>query len=868
MIPGVDDHWRWADPTGQQRRVRTDELRAALASGIIAPNAPVWKPGWKDWQPAHSVPELTTSALSAANGVIANIPPPPLAVVSVQADMERKSVPPPPPVHQTEPPPPPFYEPMMVKPAPPTPPSNPAQHMPAPPPSAPASAPASKKAPTPPPVKISAPPPLPGKPSKPPPPVPSKKPEMPPAPAIVAKKENIEELSGSMLVADDASSGRLPIDPASVPTILTAAPVIPQPAPSPMPAPAFAPPVVAAPAPTPPPPEQPQPAFPPVVLEAAHTAQPAQRPIQNATLVGGISPISLDALAPAAAAAPAPAPAAPLPEPLPPLAPGELPPPPAAMMAVQEKFEAEGRALSQPPPPMGVGPSDMRTQIGGMEAPKIPPPGAMPGNMQGGLPAPTVPTVDSPPNSIPPEPMDSMPPPPLAELIPGVKLPKLPPAVEKLAAKAIVEFKRQKAKNKMFVPVAAVIVGMVAILFLALFVSAIRSCGKSDDSVATADSASPSASTSTQTGGPPPVESAAPPPAESVVAPSDNVRAPAPSDPSKSVAFDKCALEGSPSTVGSRAMVAAGLEAMAKNPGFAIGFATGPHDGAAVPLDASLGPGAPSAVHSPLPVKRIVPYIGNGMLVGIADADRRGDKLVGRRTVIGSSAIDFGVSEGAIAWAPHGTDTFASLFTIGPDAQQVEALRGVPLAMEKGFAIAFRRGGAIWLGIATGDNVLTPKRFSTIQGLSGKVGSPSIAVSGDAVVVAWADRASVKDPWGIRVARFSPKDSQPVVNDFTPPAGGPGNKAMSPAVAGIGGGKYLLAWSEGPAKGERIRAVNMSGDNQPLGEAFSDSPEDANAGQPQIAIGNDGKGIIAYLVEHAGGYDVSAQGIACAKSGN
>ena len=41
---------------------------------------------------------------------------------------------------------------------------------------------------------------------------------------------------------------------------------------------------------------------------------------------------------------------------------------------------------------------------------------------------------------------------------------------------------------------------------------------------------------------------------------------------------------------------------------------------------------------------------------------------------------------------------------------------------------------------------------------------------------------------------------------FTPPAGGPGVKAMSPNVAGIGQGRYLLAWSEGPVKGEHVRA--------------------------------------------------------------
>ena len=80
--------WRWADPQGAQRRVRLDELRAALAGGVIAPNTPVWKPGWSEWQPAHEVPELASTSIASSNGVVMNIPPPPLAVVAVQKEFE------------------------------------------------------------------------------------------------------------------------------------------------------------------------------------------------------------------------------------------------------------------------------------------------------------------------------------------------------------------------------------------------------------------------------------------------------------------------------------------------------------------------------------------------------------------------------------------------------------------------------------------------------------------------------------------------------------------------------------------------------------------------------------------------------------
>jgi hypothetical protein len=113
----ADNEWRWADPLGQQRLVRTDELRAALASGVIAPNTPVWKVGWEDWKPAYDVPELTLSAVSSANGVVPNIPPPPLFIVAAQHSYEDKGGPPSPAeTPHAEPPPPPRYVPSQTPP--------------------------------------------------------------------------------------------------------------------------------------------------------------------------------------------------------------------------------------------------------------------------------------------------------------------------------------------------------------------------------------------------------------------------------------------------------------------------------------------------------------------------------------------------------------------------------------------------------------------------------------------------------------------------------------------------------------------------------------------------------------------------------
>ena len=106
-MAGSGDKWRWADRKGVQRLVHSDELRAALSSGALPPYTLVWRPGMSEWQPAYQVAELATVAISAQQGVIPNIPPPPLAMVAVQAAFERRAdepktgvEPPPPPIHQ------------------------------------------------------------------------------------------------------------------------------------------------------------------------------------------------------------------------------------------------------------------------------------------------------------------------------------------------------------------------------------------------------------------------------------------------------------------------------------------------------------------------------------------------------------------------------------------------------------------------------------------------------------------------------------------------------------------------------------------------------------------------------------------------
>src|SRR5207247_2647442 len=128
------------------------------------------------------------------------------------------------------------------------------------------------------------------------------------------------------------------------------------------------------------------------------------------------------------------------------------------------------------------------------------------------------------------------------------------------------------------------------------------------------------------------------------------------------------------------------------------------------------------------------------------------------------------------------------------------------------FAIAFRRAGAIWAGIAVSDahGAISPKGdLAGVAGLGPQVGSPVIASSGEWVVVIWADRASSSDPWGLRWQRRKIDEAPEPAQAFSPPGGGLGAPFMSPGIAGLGGGRILVLWTEGPVSSHQVRAQTV-----------------------------------------------------------
>ncbi len=342
---------------------------------------------------------------------------------------------------------------------------------------------------------------------------------------------------------------------------------------------------------------------------------------------------------------------------------------------------------------------------------------------------------------------------------------------------------------------------------------------------------------------------------------------PAPQEPAASTTA--CKVAGTARVVAPAAIVSAGIEVRAVGDDVALGFAPNEHQATALRLDAaSLAGTFKVEAQSADAIRRVVPLASTDGALGLAeDADRDGDSLQGRRTVPLDPPVEIGGAAGNLVWARPNGPVAGKLWPLDGDGS-VEAPRGAidPGPGEPITAIALRHAGAIWLGAASGRDSLNPLgQLTRAAGSSAGVGSPAVAASGGVVIAAWADRAAATDPWRLRWVSFKAGEAPGEPGTFLPPAGGRGEQAMSPGIASVPGGRFLLVWTEGPATRHDVRALTLSREGQPLGKPLVISGKKVNAGQGQGAVTASGRGAVAFLEStEGGGFQVVATPIKCA----
>jgi hypothetical protein len=343
----------------------------------------------------------------------------------------------------------------------------------------------------------------------------------------------------------------------------------------------------------------------------------------------------------------------------------------------------------------------------------------------------------------------------------------------------------------------------------------------------------------------------------------------APSAAAPSPALAACSLAGAVRLVAPTALVAAGVEVRPFGESVALGFASGEHEATAVRLDpTSLATIGSASTHSADPIRRVRPVAAPKDALGlVVDADRKHDQVHGRRTLPLDPPLQAGASGADVVWTHAGGQPAGRLWTLD-STDEIDALRAASEGApgDTTTVIAFRRGSAIWVGATAGYKALAPKGgLSRIDGLGTAIGSPAVAISDGVIMIAWADRSSSDAPWRLRIAHMKAGDaaSEPVA--FSPPAGGPGGHVMSPGLAAVPGGRFLLVWTEGPTSKQRVRGITLSPSGEPAGKPLEISSEGINSGQGQAAVtaAPGARGVVTFLQARDDGFEVAATPIAC-----
>jgi GYF domain 2 len=857
-VAGSGEKWRWADPQGVQRVIHTDELRSALASAALPPYTLVWKPGMPEWVPAYQAAELATHAISAQQGLISNIPPPPLAIIAVQAEFEhrasgfdekKKGEP-----KEEEPPPPPVHQYAKIAAAVPAPIMQAAQAAAQPRAAAHPHAPPAAAAPAPAPVPVHAPAPV-----APIAPVPA--PDFDDLKTWVAKPA----IAASAVGAKSASLPQAATSPNPPAVVPRAQPTAPK-------APITAPPRATASVPPHlPPPSHPVPAGPARHLEAPPSGQlpplpgafrsgappppppPRSRPGSHGHALPGHLPLPMPH---------APLPHAPMPHAPDAKSPFEMhAPPPVGLPAPQtiqpsiasSRFAGNGEAppmprlSSGPPPPPKSGHPNALSRPSVHDLPAFPLDEIQPEDIEeddeNGSPRPASEAAEPAKEgfvSLASHAQNRLS--PLAGRTRNWLTNRVGPAIED-------GFAYVKANPKD--PKVMLGVGGAALLFLLLLIAV-------------------AATTSSKSGPSPEAElpSESKPTGDRVASPAAGKAAEpfAATEGRPARASAACRLTKEAVRIAEKASKDVPLELTVSSSGdrARMGFAT--DAGAAQGLSIDLGSFKVSTEFSAPAkgkVRAVVPLGADAKPSYVVNGDGPNDKLQAWRTLSGDPPLVIGWADGAIAVASKPSDPPVALWPLDGD-EVPDAIRAAR-AGDLGHAVVFRRHGEIFGGTVDADR----KPRGNLVKIAGAgapagspIGAPIIASNGHAVALTFADRASSAEPWGIRIGS-APLGSFPTqTSAFGVPAGGPGRAAIAPSLSGLSDGRWLLVWTEGSGGDHDVRAQTLDAELRPTGSPFTVSHEGGNAGQAAAALSS-GQGIVSYLTLTDQGYEVWGAAVDC-----
>jgi len=259
------------------------------------------------------------------------------------------------------------------------------------------------------------------------------------------------------------------------------------------------------------------------------------------------------------------------------------------------------------------------------------------------------------------------------------------------------------------------------------------------------------------------------------------------------------------------------------------------------------------------PVLGVVPVTADGRLSFVVDRDDAPLRFA--RTVDGAPRFMIGVTNEGFSRVV-GKQRPETLWP-GEGDQKITEPRIAAVAGQ-GFALSFRRGGQNGRVMA-GFLGLDGSRKSELGAVESRlrfVGTPMVAVNDRDVLIAFAARPTETAYWTIQLASARHGELPKAVKDLAIPPGGPGSEAISPAVAGLSGGRWFVQWTEGSSGQRQVRGQMLGSELAPIGAAVSVSSEEANAGQGVVWVQGDTV-VALFLVSKGRGHELWGATLKC-----
>jgi hypothetical protein len=303
-----------------------------------------------------------------------------------------------------------------------------------------------------------------------------------------------------------------------------------------------------------------------------------------------------------------------------------------------------------------------------------------------------------------------------------------------------------------------------------------------------------------------------------------------------------CAITGPARTIAPGARVLHGIEVASSAKNLVVRVATRHNDAVEVEMDPASGAVTPvraSESSATQAAKICATHLENP------------------RTVPADAPFAIGTAQGKLSWSACGEDRKQVLWDLaGPS---MDDLQVVSLGQHDGFAVAFRQGDAVWLGKLDAEK--TPVGPLAKVAERARLRGLTLAESEGSVLLAWAEQEAGSDKWWVGAASFA-KSGTVKASRVELPGGGMGGDAMQPALAGLEGGRFLLAWTEGNVWAHQVRAVTLDANGAPVGRALAVS-DSVEGGWARLAVTPDGRGAVLFMTPSEDGFAAVAAPIAC-----